>query len=31
MVAIDCEMVECEDGSDAVVRVAAVDRGLKVS
>ncbi|ESQ54057.1 hypothetical protein EUTSA_v10024938mg [Eutrema salsugineum] len=30
MVAIDCEMVQCEDGSDAVVRVAAVDRDLKV-
>ncbi|KAL1197025.1 Small RNA degrading nuclease 2 [Cardamine amara subsp. amara] len=30
MVAIDCEMVLCEDGSEAVVRVAAVDRDLKV-
>lgn len=30
MVAIDCEMVLCEDGSEAVVRVAAVDRHLKV-
>jgi len=31
MIAIDCEMVLCEDGSEAVVRVAAVDRDLKVS
>ncbi|KAL0657004.1 hypothetical protein Bca4012_077588 [Brassica carinata] len=30
MLAIDCEMVTCEDGSEAVVRVAAVDRDLKV-
>ncbi|XP_019090277.1 PREDICTED: small RNA degrading nuclease 2 [Camelina sativa] len=30
MIAIDCEMVLCEDGSEAVVRVAAVDRDLKV-
>ncbi|CAN8229812.1 unnamed protein product [Cochlearia groenlandica] len=30
MVAIDCEMVLCEDGNEAVVRVAAVDRDLKV-
>ncbi|CAH2077378.1 unnamed protein product, partial [Thlaspi arvense] len=30
MVAIDCEMVQCIDGSEAVVRVAAVDRRLKV-
>uniref|UniRef100_A0A0D3D873 F-box domain-containing protein n=1 Tax=Brassica oleracea var. oleracea TaxID=109376 RepID=A0A0D3D873_BRAOL len=29
MLAIDCEMVTCEDGSEAVVRVAAVDRDLK--
>lgn len=31
MIAIDCEMVLCEDGSEAVVKVAAVDRHLKVS
>ncbi|CAH1429204.1 unnamed protein product [Lactuca virosa] len=30
MVAIDCEMVLCEDGSDALVRVCVVDRDLKV-
>lgn len=30
MVAIDCEMVLCGDGSEAVVRVAAVDHDLKV-
>ncbi|XP_023637150.1 small RNA degrading nuclease 2 isoform X2 [Capsella rubella] len=30
MIAIDCEMVLCGDGSEAVVRVAAVDRDLKV-
>ncbi|KAJ4877631.1 Small RNA degrading nuclease 3 [Raphanus sativus] len=30
MLAIDCEMVTCEDGSEAVVRVGAVDRDLKV-
>ncbi|CAN8258591.1 unnamed protein product [Cochlearia groenlandica] len=30
MVAIDCEMVTCEDGSESVVRVGAVDRDLKV-
>ncbi|CAL9229277.1 unnamed protein product [Arabidopsis halleri] len=30
MIAIDCEMVLCEDGSEALVRVAAVDRDLKV-
>ncbi|XP_010484526.1 PREDICTED: small RNA degrading nuclease 3 isoform X1 [Camelina sativa] len=30
MLAIDCEMVTCEDGTDAVVRVGAVDRDLKV-
>ncbi|XP_052625361.1 small RNA degrading nuclease 1 isoform X4 [Lactuca sativa] len=29
-VAIDCEMVLCEDGSDALVRVCVVDRDLKV-
>ncbi|KAL4567204.1 hypothetical protein LXL04_022780 [Taraxacum kok-saghyz] len=30
MVAIDCEMVLCEDGTDALVRVCVVDRELKV-
>lgn len=30
MVAIDCEMVLCEDGSEAVVRLCAVDRNLEV-
>lgn len=30
-VAIDCEMVLCEDGSDALVRVCVVDRDLKVN
>ena len=30
MLAIRCEMVTCENGSEAVVRVAAVDRDLKV-
>ncbi|KAL7610698.1 small RNA degrading nuclease 1 [Lactuca sativa] len=30
MIAIDCEMVLCEDGSDALVRVCVVDRDLKV-
>ncbi|VVB18225.1 unnamed protein product [Arabis nemorensis] len=30
MLAIDCEMVRCEDGSEAVVRVGAVDRDLNV-
>ncbi|CAA2996592.1 small RNA degrading nuclease 1-like [Olea europaea subsp. europaea] len=30
MVAIDCEMVLCEDGTEALVRVCAVDRNLQV-
>lgn len=30
MVAIDCEMVLCEDGSEALVRFCAVDRNLEV-
>jgi RNA exonuclease 1 len=30
MLSIDCEMVTCEDGSQALVRVGAVDRDLKV-
>ncbi|CAH2064535.1 unnamed protein product [Thlaspi arvense] len=30
MIAIDCEMVLCEDGTEGLVRVGAVDRNLKV-
>lgn len=30
MVAVDCEMVLCEDGSEALVRVCVVDRDLQV-
>lgn len=30
MIAVDCEMVLCEDGTEAVVRVGAVDRHGKV-
>ncbi|GAA0185572.1 exoribonuclease [Lithospermum erythrorhizon] len=30
MVAIDCEMVLCEDGTEALARVCAVDRHLQV-
>ena len=30
MIAIDCEMVLCEDGTEAVVSVCVVDRDLKV-
>lgn len=30
MVAIDCEMVLCEDGSEALVRLCAVDHNLEV-
>ncbi|KAL3642908.1 hypothetical protein CASFOL_013723 [Castilleja foliolosa] len=30
LLAIDCEMVLCEDGTDALVRVCGVDRNLKV-
>ncbi|KAK4488410.1 hypothetical protein RD792_004173 [Penstemon davidsonii] len=30
IVAIDCEMVLCEDGTEALVKVCAVDRNLKV-
>lgn len=30
MVAVDCEMVLCEDGTDALVRVCVVDRDLEV-
>ena len=31
IIAIDCEMVLCEDGTEALVKVCAVDRHLKVS
>lgn len=31
MVAVDCEMVLCEDGTEALVRVCVVDRDLQVS
>ncbi|KAK7401771.1 hypothetical protein VNO78_13523 [Psophocarpus tetragonolobus] len=30
MVAVDCEMVLCEDGTDAVVKVCVVDHNLEV-
>ncbi|WCJ31265.1 small RNA degrading nuclease 3 [Euphorbia peplus] len=30
MIAIDCEMVLCEDGTDALVRVCVVDQNLQV-
>lgn len=30
MIAIDCEMVLCEDGTEAVVKVCAVDNNLEV-
>lgn len=30
IIAIDCEMVLCEDGSEALVKVCAVDRNLQV-
>lgn len=30
MVAVDCEMVLCEDGTEAVVKVCVVDRNLEV-
>ncbi|CAL1372095.1 unnamed protein product [Linum trigynum] len=30
MLALDCEMVLCEDGTDALVRVCVVDRDLQV-
>ena len=30
MVAVDCEMVLCEDGTEGLVRVGVVDRDLKV-
>lgn len=31
IIAIDCEMVLCEDGTEALVKVCAVDHHLKVS
>lgn len=30
MVAVDCEMVLCEDGSEALVKVCVVDENLQV-
>jgi RNA exonuclease 1 len=30
MLAVDCEMVLCEDGTEALVRVCVVDRNLQV-
>lgn len=30
MLAVDCEMVLCEDGSEALVRICVVDRNLQV-
>lgn len=30
MVAIDCEMVLCEDGTEALVKVCVVDHNLEV-
>ena len=30
MLAIDCEMVLCDDGTEAVVRVCVVDNNLEV-
>lgn len=30
MIAVDCEMVLCGDGTEGLVRVGAVDRDLKV-
>lgn len=30
MVAVDCEMVLCDDGTEGLVRVGAVDRHFKV-
>lgn len=31
MIAVDCEMVLCDDGTEALVKVCAVDRNLEVS
>jgi len=30
MLAVDCEMVLCEDGTEAVVKVCVVDHNLEV-
>lgn len=30
MIAVDCEMVLCEDGTEAIVRVCVVNRKLEV-
>lgn len=30
MISVDCEMVLCQDGTEAVVRVCAVDHNLEV-
>lgn len=30
IIAVDCEMVLCEDGTEGLVRVGVVDRDLKV-
>jgi hypothetical protein len=30
MVAVDCEMVRCEDGTEALVKVCVVDQNLEV-
>jgi RNA exonuclease 1 len=30
ILAVDCEMVLCEDGTEALVRVCVVDRNLQV-
>lgn len=31
MIAVDCEMVLCKDGTEALVKICVVDRNLKVS
>ena len=30
LISVDCEMVLCEDGTDALVRVCVVDENLEV-
>lgn len=30
MISVDCEMVLCQDGTDAVVKICAVDHNLEV-
>lgn len=30
MISIDCEMVLCQDGTESVVKVCAVDQNLEV-